>query len=424
MRTLLPEEIMRIGVLSQWFDPEPGPASLPGVLARGLAARGHDVQVVTGFPNYPDGRVAAGYRIRRRFDETLENVHVRRVALYPSHDSSAIRRTLTYGSFAASALLSGVERLRGMDAVWVGNSPVTVAAPMWWIRYRYRIPILLHVLDLWPDTVAASGFMSNGKVRAVEGTLNSWCGRMYRSASSVAYISPGVGRLLQDRGVPADKLTYVPLWAEEHLTRRPVESMRAELGLDERHLVLVYAGTLGGAQGLESLVDACAKVGDPNFCCLVAGSGVSEADLRRRARDVGATNVRFLGRVPKERMPALMATGDIHYVSLRPSAMAAYTMPSKVQATLAAGKAMLVAADGDVASVARESGAGIAVGSADTALVLEGIRQAAILGRRNLRLLGERGRDYYYRTFSAATGVGRVESALRKIARQEVSHAG
>lgn len=415
---------MRIGVLSQWYDPEPGPASLPGVLARGLAARGHDVHVVTGFPNYPDGRVAPGYRIRRRFDERLENVHVRRVALYPSHDSSVIRRTMTYGSFAASALLSGVEALRGMDAVWVGNSPVTVAAPMWWIRYRYRVPILLHVLDLWPDTVAASGFMSNGGVRAVEGVLGSWCGHMYRSASSVAYISPGVGELLQDRGVPADKLTYIPLWADEHATHAPAESMRAELGLDESHLVLVYAGTLGGAQGLESLVDACAKVDDPNFRCLVAGSGVSEADLRRRARDVGATNVRFLGRVPKERMPALMAAGDIHYVSLRPSAMAAYTMPSKVQATLAAGKAMLVAADGDVASVARESGAGIAVGSADTARVLDGIRQATVLGRGNLQLLGDRGREYYHRTFSAGSGVGRVESALRKIARQEVPNAG
>ncbi|SFG60785.1 Glycosyltransferase involved in cell wall bisynthesis [Actinopolymorpha cephalotaxi] len=415
---------MRIGVLSQWFDPEPGPASLPGVLARGLADRGHDVHVLTGFPNYPDGQVAAGYQIRRRFDETLGNVHVRRVALYPSHDSSVLRRTLTYGSFAASALLSGIERLRGMDAVWVGNSPVTVAAPMWWIRYRHQVPVLLHVLDLWPDNVAASGFMGNGGLRAVEGVLSSWCGHMYRAASSVAYISPGVGRLLQGRGVPADKLTYIPLWADEHPTHATARSMRAELGLDESHVVLVYAGTLGGAQGLESLVDACAKVDDPNFRCLVAGSGVSEADLRRRARDVGATNVRFLGRVPKERVPALMATGDIHYVSLRPSAMAAYTMPSKVQATLAAGKAMLVAADGDVASVARESGAGIAVGPADPAKVLDGIRQATVLGRGNLRLLGERGRDYYHRTFSAETGVGRVESALQRIARQEKTHAG
>ncbi|GAA2759595.1 glycosyltransferase family 4 protein [Actinopolymorpha rutila] len=413
---------MRIGVLSQWFDPEPGPASLPGVLARGLADRGHDVQVLTGFPHYPDGHVAAGYRIRRRLDETLENVHIRRVALYPSHDSSAVKRTLTYGSFAASALLSGVERLRGMDAVWVGNSPITVAAPMWWIRHRYRIPVLLHVLDLWPDSVAASGFVGDGRARAVEGVLGSWCGHMYRSASRIAHISPGVGELLRSRGVPADKLTYIPLWAEEQFTRAQVENLRAELGLAENHLVLVYAGTLGRTQGLESLVDACAKVDDPNFRCLVAGSGVADAELRRRAQEVGAGNVRFLGRVPKDRMPALMATGDIHYVSLRPSPMAAYTMPSKVQAILAAGRAMLVAADGDVAAVARESGAGIPVGAAHAAGVQDGIRRATALGRDNLRVLGERGRDYYHRTFSAETGVARVESALAEIARPEVAH--
>src|SRR5450756_1458513 len=98
---------MRVGLLTQWYDPEPGPAALPGVLARGLVARGHEVQVLTGFPNYPTGVVAAGYRMRRVLDEVVDGVDVRRVALYPSHDASTVRRVTNYVSFGASAVVNG-----------------------------------------------------------------------------------------------------------------------------------------------------------------------------------------------------------------------------------------------------------------------------------------------------------------------------
>ena len=104
-------------MLTQWYDPEPGPAALPGVLARGLVARGHQVNVVTGFPNYPTGKVAEGYTVSRRFDEVRDGVAVRRVALYPSHDTSFARRLLNYGSFGASAAASGMSFLRGADAL-------------------------------------------------------------------------------------------------------------------------------------------------------------------------------------------------------------------------------------------------------------------------------------------------------------------
>lgn len=405
---------MRVGLLSQWFDPEPGPASLPGVLARGLARRGHEVRVLTGFPNYPTGRVMPGYRMARRMDETVDDVRVRRVALYPSHDGSPLRRVATYGSFAASALASGVGALRGLDAIWVSNSPITVSLPMWFVRYVHKVPVVLHVLDLWPDTVEASGLVRRGRaLKALERGMSAWCRGMYRSAGRVAYISPGVGELLARRGVPEKKLVYIPMWADETALEPVKTDLRAELGIRPDQIVLVYAGTLGGAQGLESLVDACADVADdPRLVCLIAGSGVSEASLRQRAQTVGATNVRFLGRLPQAEMPALMAAGDVHFVGLRSTGMAAYTMPSKVQATLASGRAMLVAADGDITVVARESGAGITVRPDDAASIAEGIRTAVRMGRAELQELGRRGQSYYARMFSVEAGVERVESAL------------
>ena len=122
---------MRVGLLTQWFDPEPGPAALPGTLARQLAARGHHVQVLTGFPNYPTGRLADGYRMQRRLDETVDGVDVRRVALYPSHNASAVSRMANYASFGASALASGLDGhddLAGREAAGV-RPPLSRRAP-------------------------------------------------------------------------------------------------------------------------------------------------------------------------------------------------------------------------------------------------------------------------------------------------------
>lgn len=406
---------MRIGLLTQWFDPEPGPAALPGVLARGLQARGHRVQVLTGYPNYPSGILADGYRMRRRMDETLDGIAVRRVALYPNHDASAVRRFTNYASFGASALASGMGVLRNLDAIWVNYSPITIAWPMLAARYGWRVPTVAHVLDLWPDTLLAAGF-DGRRYQIAKRMLDIWCGAMYQAADSVAYISPGVGDVLRDRGVPADKLAYVPMWADETTFRPSDADMRDELGLSPETVVLLYAGALGEAQGLDALVDACARIIDPRFVCLIVGSGTAEDRLRERAQRLGATNIRFLGRLPQSRMTELMATGDFNYVGLRPHALSAVTMPSKTQAALSSGRALLVAADGDVAGVVRESGVGWSVPPGDVSAIATAIGAACQMGCAGLHRMGVAARTYYERTFSVDQGVQRTEALLERAA--------
>ena len=166
----------------------------------------HDVQVVTGFTNYPVGKLAPGYRIRWRADELRDGVRVRRLARYPSHDRSIARRMLNYTSLAACALAWGTLALRGVDAMWVNGSPITIGLPMWGVRYRLGIPVVLHVLDLWPDTVLSSGVVGPRGYHAVETALHAWRRRMYCCSDRVAYLSLGVGPRLADRGVPAAKL--------------------------------------------------------------------------------------------------------------------------------------------------------------------------------------------------------------------------
>lgn len=407
---------MRVGMLTQWYDPEPGPAALPGVLARGLVARGHRVNVLTGFPNYPTGRIAPGHRQALRRDEHLDGVAVRRVALYPSHDASAPRRLLNYASFGVSAASAGVPALRAVDALWVNYSPITVGLAMWVAKAAYRVPVVVHVLDLWPDTVAAGGFGTSSRTgRIAYWTMSRWCDLMYRSAASVAYISPGVGELLERRGVPPHKLRHVPVWADEAIYHPAPDTLRTSLGLRDDQVVLLFAGTMGRAQGLSALVEACSRVRDDRFVCLLAGSGPCEGELRRQAHALGATNVRFLGRRPQEEMTELFGASDVSFVGLSDNALSRATMPSKVQASMAAGKALLVAAEGDAAEVVVASGAGCTARPEpdDIARVLH---EVVLAGRTSLRDMGTRALEHYRLHLSSEQGVGRIESLLREAA--------
>lgn len=474
---------MRLGLLTQWFDPEPGPAALPGVLARGLERRGHDVRVLTGFPNYPTGRLAPGYRVRPRTQETLDRLHVTRVALYPSHDDSTARRMLNYGSFGLTAAALGGPALAGLDALWVNYSPITVAPAMWRARYLHGVPLVAHIGDLWPDTLWAGGFAPDQRLAgrrpratgtgaasestpgalgraagsATRAALNAWCGAMYDSAQVVSYISPGVHEVLRERGVDAAKLEYAPMWADE-ATFAPADAATAAaglawrrgLGIDDDDVLVLYAGALGHAQGLHTLVRAAqqaaqvAPAGGParlaagrsaqaphgshgssattsgRLRVVIAGSGVAEAELAQLASaqpgPAEQRTVRLVGRVDQAQMPQLMAAADACYIGLAADPLSRITMPSKTQATMAAGRPIVVAADGDVAQVVTQAGAGWATGSADVPGLTRILLRLCESGADQREARGRAGRVYYERMFSVDRALDRVERHLQQAA--------
>src|SRR3989454_8004344 len=340
---------MRIGLLSQWYEPEPAP--IPSVLARELEKRGHPVKVLTGFPNYPEGRIYDSYQIAWRHDSIVSGVPVRRVALIPNHGPSAVGRLANYGSFAVTATLWGSGFLKGVDGLWVSNSPPTVGLPTWVIKARYRPRVVLHIMDLWPESLMASGFGSILKWRWLQQALDKWLALTYRHADAVACSSRTQIELLAKRGVARSNLSYVPIWIDEALFRpmEPDLGLAADLGVKGK-TILLYAGAMGEPQGLDPLIEVCGHLRDePDFHCLIAGSGAAEPRLRSRAEAMGLTNVSFLGRWPITDISRLMSIGDIHLVSLRADPLAEVAMPSKVPATLACGRPIIVAAQGEAA---------------------------------------------------------------------------
>ena len=214
--------------------------------------------------------------------------------------------------------------------------------------------------------------------------------------------------------------THAPMWAEESTfsladdaTRRLGEQWREGLGIGPEDVLVLYAGALGHAQGLETLIDAAAAVDDPRLRVVVAGSGVAEEALRARAaKTAPAGRILVPGRVPQSQMPVLMAAADVCFVGLAATPLTRITMPSKTQATLATGKAILVAADGDIRQVVADSGAGWAVGSGDVAGLTGAMRLVCNSGRGGLAARGHGARSHYERHFGLARALDRAEEHL------------
>jgi len=194
---------MRILYATQWFEPEP---ILKGIyFAKLLRARGHDVRVVTGFPNYPGGTLYPGYRLKPIRRDTTDDIPVDRVPLYPSHSRSALERVLNYLSFAAALTVYGVFTRRP-DALYAYHPPLTVGLAAAGIAFLRRIPFVYDIQDLWPDTIAASGMVSNRVVLRLIAALFRWvCAR----ADRVIVQSPGFKRALVERGIPAVKIKVI-----------------------------------------------------------------------------------------------------------------------------------------------------------------------------------------------------------------------
>lgn len=407
---------MRVALVTQWFPPEAG-SLVAAALADGLADRGHHVDVLTGFPNYPTGKLHPDYPMQRyRRDQRSPRVTVHRAPLYPSHDANAGRRMLSYGSFALSASVVARRHLPRPDVWLTYSSPATSALPALSAPARLQAPSYLLIQDLWPDSVTDSGFLPPTANRLVSATLGRVCAWSYRRSAGIGVISPSMRRILTERGVADDTIFDTPNWIGPEnvpLVAPAPADLPAELGAQ---LVdgptFMYAGNLGELQGLEPLIDAFALCPEVNL--VLVGDGVALGNLRERAARRGAGNIHFAGSRPTERMPGLVAASDVQIVSLQDTPLLRASMPSKVQASLAAGRAVLAHAAGDVADVVEASRAGVATPPGDVAGVVATVRRLAELGTGELAEMGRRGRQYYDAHFSADAGLDRLEHMITR----------
>lgn len=401
---------MRVLLVTHYFAPEVGaPQTRLLELATALSRRGHEITVLTGFPNYPDGVVPAAYRGRVVQRERLGDVHIVRAPILPAPNRGVVRRLANHLSFALSALPASLGA-GPADVVLVESPPLFAAVSGLGVGALKRAPAVLHIADLWPDAAIQFGVLRHPAVIAAARALERFA---YRHADALAVPTPGVARVLHERGVGEGKVVLVPHGVD--LSRFPLNGTEPP---DPRRVV--YCGTIGLGHATATLIDAARILAADGmgYEILIAGDGAEAGELQDRVRRWGLRNVTFAGRLPRAELPALLASAGVTVATQRDLPLLADALSTKVLEYMAAARPVVVAASGWTAEVVRRADAGLVCPPEDAAALAAAIVAVAADAER-ARAMGRNGRRYVEANLTRAIAVDHLEQALIALASGE-----
>ena len=404
---------MRILFVSQLYTPEPRPPK-GVVFAKALQARGHEIEILTGFPNYPDGKVYPGYKQKLWQRETIDGVRITRVPLFPSHDRSGSKRAITYLSFAFWASLLGPCLMKRPDVIYMYQGPATNGIPANVLRLRFGAPYIMDIQDLWPDTISASGMSKGGRVVRVVAKYMKW---LYRKAGRIMVLSHGFKRTLIERGVPPDKVHVIYNWAP------PTSLVQAEPDLElarahgiEGTFNIMFAGNMGTVQALDKVVEAAAMTEKelPDVRFVFIGSGSERDKLEQLVQTKNLSNVVLLPRVPVDAMPRILALASAMLVHLRDEFPFDVTIPSKTQEALGIGKPVLMAVRGEASELVQQADAGVIAEPLNPRSIADAARYLRAMSTEDLQAMGMRGKAFYESNMSFDIVVDQIEAMLKE----------
>ena len=415
------ESKLNILVVTQYFWPE---NMRINDLVRDLTGKGHSVTVLTGVPNYPEGKV---YETHKSAPEKFVEYYGARIVRVPMapRGKHSIQLALNYLSFFTSASTIGAYALRGrtFDAIFVyAVSPIMAAIPALVIGRLKKTPVFIWVLDLWPETLRAVGVLKKPILLSMVGRVVS---RIYNRADYLLLQSSGFFESVKEYcTLPIDpqRLIYFPSWAEDDFSISPDHSSSI-LARDESVFTVVFAGNLGEAQDFPAVLDAAEQLrGKVAVRWAIVGDGRMSKWLAQQVSARGLDNVLLLGRHPLQTMPTLFASADALLVSLKTNDVFEKTIPGKVQAYLASGRPLLGMINGEAARVINESGAGLTCTSGDPAGLANITRALADMAPSLRQVMGEKGRSYYLQHYSKKHLLERLEGLFRNATLRRVYH--
>jgi len=398
---------LRVLIVSQYFWPESFRIT---DLAIALKDNGHEVTVLTGMPNYPAGKVYEGYSWWSKRREMMGGISIVRVPLFVRRESRSWQLALNYLSFVISGCLfaSWMLRKQSFDVVFTFEvSPVTVGIPAILMAKLKRAKHFFWVQDLWPETLSATGAVQSPKILAAVGSMVHW---IYKHCDYILLQSEGFEKPAIAAGAVKEKCRYFPNWAET--LYQPVqlsENAKERKEVPSDGFVVMFAGNLGAAQSLETIVEAADRLKGENIYWVFLGDGRRREWLEKKMQERSLEKVVVLGQRPVETMPAYFSLADAMLVTLRDDAVMATTIPGKVQSYLACGKPIIGALNGSGMKVIQESEAGYCVKSGDVEGFARAILQMANLERTELNKMGEAAQAYYLSHFDRAVLVNQLE---------------
>lgn len=406
---------MHILVISQYFWPENFRIN---DLVSDFVERGHRVTVLTGVPNYPEGRVFDDYRKNPSAFLSYLGARVIRVPM-TARGNGAISLLLNYFTYALSASLLGSWRLRreSIDVIFVYEpSPVTVGIPGALMRRLLGAPLVFWVLDLWPETLKAVGVIQSRSGLGLVALLVRW---IYRRCDLILAQSKSFIPQIRAYSDLSKRVEYFPSWAESLFGAGFEASAAPEVPSQSGAFTVMFAGNIGEAQDFPSILNAAEllSVSHPHIRWIIVGDGrlgdwVSQEVKRRNLE----SKVFLLGRFPVERMPSFFRSADALLVTLKSEPIFAMTIPGKLQSYLASGKPIVAMLDGEGARLLQESGAGIAAPSGDAAKLAAAVLSVSEMPEPERALMGRNGAELYAQEFERNTLLDRLELWMKQLA--------
>lgn len=397
---------MNIALLTQWFDPEPSFWNLK--FASMLSQRGHKVQVITGFPNYPEGNLYPGYKIRPIQKEKFKDVTVIRVPLYPSHDSSAVKRVANYGSFALSSAIIGSLASEKPDVIYVYHPPATIGISAMVMSLWKDAPFVYNVQDLWPESIEASGMLTSPLALKI---IEKLCISIYKRATRITVLSPGMGKKIAKLGIDGGKIDVIYNWCDEDSF---LPSSQNDHG--KKDFTLVYAGNMGKVQGMDQVIEGfrLAQSQRPEIKLKLMGGGTETERLKETVERGAIKGVQFIPRGTKEEAGSVMSQADGLIVHLIDKPLFRFTIPSKTQAYMAMGKPLLMGVAGDGADLVKKAECGITFKPQSPESLAKAILCLSDKTEQERKTMGESGRSFYMSHLSMEQGVLQTEATLRR----------
>ena len=406
----------RILLITQWFNPEP---TFKGILfAKELVLRGFEVEVITGFPNYPGGTLYDGYRIKIFQREVISGVCVTRVPLFPSHDKSKLGRVLNYLSFAFSSLIYGLFFTKKANVIYAYQPPLTVAISASLIGLFRRMPLVLDIQDMWPDTLRATGMITNSLLLNF---ISKICNLTYSFTEKIVVLSSGFKNLLIERGVASEKIETIYNWADEDVLRTTINDIPKELQSIEGFKIL-FAGNVGQAQGLDVILDAALLLKDeikkPHF--LILGHGLKLNDLKKRANDLNLNNVHFLPAVEMDKVGGYLGNADALLIHLNSDPLFKITIPGKTQAYMAIGKPIIMGVSGEASNLVSRAECGVCFEPENPIALAKAVQSFMALDQADLQKLGRNAERFYNENLSLKAGVSSFEKVFNEVIDKEI----
>lgn len=393
-------------VISQYFHPE---VFRINDICKEWVKRGYKVTVVTGIPNYPQGRFYNGYSCFKKRREKYEGVDIIRLPII-RRGNSAVMLMLNYVSFVVSGFLWKVFTKVKADRVFIYEvSPMTQALVGVWYAKKLRIPCDLYVTDLWPENVEIAGNVHNKFVLKCIGKMVDY---IYKNCQNIFTSSKSFIPKISERNVDRSKLVFWPQYAEDFYCQTSKKSDDIPEG---DNLNFLFAGNVGYAQNLGILVEAAKRLKsrDEKVIFHIVGDGRFKGRLQEMVEneDVGEY-FNFIDRKPAEKIPTYMAAADIAVICLAKSEVFAMTIPAKTQSCMACGKPILVSADGEIQEIISDAACGLSSDADDAEGLLSNIEKFMQMSDDERKRLGDNSLEYYNQHFNKKKLMDKIEKYI------------